>query len=356
MPEYKRQHYVPRCYLRPFSLDQKGAALNLYNIAGSRAVQNAALKGQCAKDYIYGSNPDLEHALQQIESSYGRIIRLLQDGGSPTTEDLTFLRMFAHLQYSRTDMAVRRMRLQQEGMRNAIFDGRPVTPPDMDLSDRALMRDSIALFMDAREYIEDLRVCIVANRTKYDFVTSDDPAVFTSRYYVQKLGSNNFGLASSGALIFLPLTPRMVLLCYDGGVYTVSRAGCFLPVTSSNDVLAINELQYLKSAENIYFSNWADEVRVTKEFNAVATSRPEHWCTFSTFVEDGITERGQRYRLATDEERQTAQDTLLAMSTFHPAPSRWLSKLRYRSRPVVYNDGSAAGHVRPATLPLRDRN
>lgn len=358
MPDYKRQHYVPRCYLKPFTLDDAGAAINLYNIPRSRAVQNAPAKGQCAKNYLYGHDLELERVLQLFEGEYARIIRVLQEATKqPTMQDLAALRDFAYLQYARTDMAIKRMRIMQEGMmHNVIFEGRPVTPSDLDLSDRAMMLTSLQLYVDIREYIEDLKNCVIKNETRFDFVTSDDPSIFTSRFHIQKLGVNSFGMVSSGALFFMPLTPRLLLMCYDGSVYTIpNKKSCYTSITSKGDVSALNELQYLKAAENIYFSRWDDRDRVEREFHEVSPRRPQSWCNFSVWVPDGSTEEGDRYRRATEKETRTAPERMVAMSGLHAAPSGWISKLKYRHPLRTYFDGSAAGHVRKAKWLKRDR-
>ena len=149
---------------------------------------------------------------------------------------------------------------------------------------------------------------------------------------------------------FLPLTPRQVLMCYDGNVYTIpDKKGCWVSITRQADVLALNELQYLKAAENIYFLRWDDRGRVEREFCEVSPRRPQSWCEFSVWVPDGFTEQGKRYRRATEEERKTARETLVAMSSLHPAPSKWISKLKYRKPVRTYFDGSAMGYVRKAT-------
>lgn len=348
MPAHKRQHYVPRCYFKPFTLDNAGSAINLHNISRSRAIRDAPVKGQCAKDYLYGANLQLERALQTIEGHYARVLRILGSAvGQPTEQDLYVLRAFAHLQYSRTDMAMRRIRMMQEGMLNEMYEGRQLTPPDLDVSDRAMMLHSMNMYLQMREYVEDLKICIVKNETPLDFITSDDPSIFTSRYYIQKLGNHSFGTASSGVLFFLPLTPRLLLMCYDGGVYTIpNKVGCYVSITSHSDVFALNELQYLKADENIYFLRWDDRERVLREYLGVAPRRPQSWVDFSVLVPDGFTEMGERYRRATEEERRTAQQTVIHMRSLYPAPSKWISLLKYRSPIRTYFNGSAVGHVR----------
>jgi hypothetical protein len=66
MPAQKNQHFVPRAALKPFTLSSEGAAINVFNIKRDRAVQDAPVKGQCARDYFYGKDLKLENKLVQL--------------------------------------------------------------------------------------------------------------------------------------------------------------------------------------------------------------------------------------------------------------------------------------------------
>ena len=79
MPEYKRQHYVPRCHLKPFSLDQEGTAINLYNLNAERSIKNAPLKSQCARNYFYGKDLEIEKTLRYLEDDYSEVLRKIQN-------------------------------------------------------------------------------------------------------------------------------------------------------------------------------------------------------------------------------------------------------------------------------------
>ena len=335
-------------------MDGEGAAINLYNIRSGRSVKGAPVKGQCARDYFYGEDLKLERALQRLEAEYARIIRLVESApGSINSDDLNTLRDFAYLQFSRTEMAMRRKREMMEAGHDMIYDGRNVPKPVLDISDRKIILSSMLMYLDTRMYVSDLKSCVIKNESRSQFVTSDDPAIMANRFAAQRLRTDSFGLKSSGVLLFLPLTPCLMLMSYDGNVYTLpDKAGGFLRIRDDADVLALNELQYLKAAENIYFRSWEQRDHIEQKFRAASPRRPLAWFDLYMFVPDGtLVQDGanavvEKYRRATDEERATARETLMVQRNHYPIPSSWLSKLKYR-RPVrAYYNGSAVGHVR----------
>jgi hypothetical protein len=343
--KHKNQHYVPRCHFKPFSLNGEGHAVNLFNIPKSFAIQNAPVKGQCAKDYLYGADLRLEDALGQIEACYGRIVHPLSTQTSITPNDLAFLGSFAYLQSHRTDRAIQRKREADLDIQNALYADTPQDPPDIDLTDRALVHESIDSFNATRHFVDDLKCCVVRNKTARDFVTSDDPAIVTNKFYMQKLDRSDFGMASSGTMLVLPLTPRFLLLCYDGGVYTIpEKIGRCVEITDLTDVIALNELQYLKAAENIYFSQWSERDQIAAEFESVRARRPASWSVVHMAVPvDGDP---TLFRRVSREEARASQHALLHHQTIFPRPSLWLSKLKFRNPPRTFSNGSGVGHVR----------
>jgi hypothetical protein len=106
MASNKNQHFVPRCYLAPFTHDAAGKAINLLNIDRRKAVQGAPVKGQCSGNYFYGEDLVLERAMQQFEGQYaGRLRAILTPKYRLLPEDESMLRRFWLLQYMRTEAA-----------------------------------------------------------------------------------------------------------------------------------------------------------------------------------------------------------------------------------------------------------
>ena len=225
-----------------------------------------------------------------------------------------------------------------------IFDGHETSMPDEpDIAWFIMM--SIKTFQQTVKYIADLKTCIMVNRTIVAFVTSDDPVFYTNKLAIEK-DHGRFGYASAGFLTFMPISSRYALMCYDGGVYTVpDRQGFLLDIRKDDDVLAVNEMQYLNSDDNVYFEKWDDRERILIEFQGVACHRSVEQSKTTIFVPVGD-ESEERYRIASDEERRSAKHTRAMTSLRQLRPSIWLSRLKFRSSMRMYSNGSAAGFMR----------
>ena len=355
MAEYKRQHFVPRCYFRPFSLDNKGAAINIYNITNLRAVNYASIKGQCAKDYLYGEDLQLETGFRQVEAEYAQVLKAIQSDEREVSErQLHILRDFMLLQYSRTEAAIKRTTSMMEDVHDTIKQSFTVPPPDADTSQSAMMIMTLQAFSRLRETTTDLKMCLVRNEATDQFVTSDDPVVLTSRFHAQKIKTNIFGVGSAGALLYFPLSPRLLLLCYDGDVYTANRKErWFLNIRKNKDVSACNELQYLKAAQNLYFSNWHQKEKIVSEFANASSFRQGKMGMVSKFMEEQSSRQASRYRKVEKSEGHMNTNMLISLSHLQILPNKWMSQLAFRDKPKYWFDGSAAGYVREHTWRIR---
>src|SRR5215471_12348105 len=97
MTKLKNQHFVPRCLLKPFTYQNEGRAINLYNIRGDRLIERASVKGQCARDYLYGKDGKIETSLSRIEGSFNSMRERIAHGGDDE-RDMRDLNFFTYLQ------------------------------------------------------------------------------------------------------------------------------------------------------------------------------------------------------------------------------------------------------------------
>jgi hypothetical protein len=348
MATNKNQHFVPRCYLRPFTLDDAGLAINLFNIDRERFIKNAAVKHQCSGDYFYGNNAKLEGAIKAVEDAYASTVRGVLSGNKKMSgEDQMILRMFWLLQHLRTESASRRsMEMMNSGLA-------PVGADEYSLNIKEAVQIAMRAYAEGIQVADDLRVCLVANKSSIPFVTSDDPAIVTNRWYAGKPHGRDFatGLQSAGVLAFLPLSPRVLMCAYDGDVYSVRKADGWISTYRDADVEAVNQLQFLNCFANIYVRDESDEQGVREMFNRCKDRRPASRHRIRYAVVDHEEERSNRYRLIDPESisklgPENVGPILIHSQILHGQPSHWPQFLRFRDKGFVYYNGTGVGFVR----------
>jgi hypothetical protein len=297
-------------------------AINLFNTARGIVVEDAPIRGQCARPYLYAKQSDLglEKLLQEYEGPYAEAVKRLDESGLLDEPGVAALGLFMFIQQVRTEGAIRQRRQAFEMMHSAASEG--ILGEKMEAvayrTDHQLAREQIRDSIFHVQYMSDLRYCAVVNETEVDFVTSDDPAVFTNRWMLQRWKKNDFGLANTGALWFMPLSPRKLFLGYDTQAYmTPERQGNLLSITKPEDAAALNEFQYLKAQSNIYFADPSKASEVVAAFNQVKARRRDDWFKVHVMVPAGAGStsvhavRGstnERYRMASGAERQSARE------------------------------------------------
>jgi hypothetical protein len=346
MPSHKSQHFVPRCHLKPFTVEGQGAAINIYNIDSHRGIRNAPVRGQCAGDYFYGEDLNLETWLQGIETRYGELIsRIKVPRYKLDLTDTEFIKRFVFLQYSRTETAARRRSVGTADIHDTVFSNSE-NPEKIDLSTRSVIQECMETCASLLPIVSDLKVCLVRNNTHRSFLTSDDPSVLTNRWYIQKAKRDDFGLGSAGALLMLPLTPKIVVLCYDGAVYSIQNIEGWGFVNAIPDVQAINEHQFLKCSSNVYFSQWSELQNIEDDFLRCEVGRLTAWHHVIAAELESSNAWEESYKVIPRCNVSFPGRYMLNMRAAHPMPQRWPSIIRYRAKPTIYTNGSAVGFIR----------
>jgi len=351
MPQNKLQHYVPKCHLRPFCLDSGGSAINLYNIARDKLIEGASIKGQCARDYFYGKDRVLERALQEPEGAYAAIVdKAANDPSSITSTELGRLREFTLLQTLRTYSYVEKLMAMSDQHYvdlEAAAPSKPLPPPMLANFDAAVMM-AIHHFVKMRKHVSDLETCLILNEARREFITSDDPAIHTNRFHFQKLRKNSFGLGSAGAMLFLPLTPKLAFMAFDGNVYVgSSRQSNTIAIRLDDEVSALNELQLLHARQNLYYRDATSGETLVTEFRRHAARRPTVWHEFSYFERVGESDKVEVYGPVEAMTLEGDRQFITNMRPVHVQPSRWTGLLKYRLRPRFVDTGSGVGCIRP---------
>ena len=352
MATNKNQHFVPRCYLKAFTIGGGNLAINLLNLDRERCIPKAPVKNQCSGDYFYGQDLQLEKAIQAVESEYAAAVaRIHLPGYRLTDNDRSVLRIFILFQHMRTEAASRRSVEMFSGMEKVIGEG----VPDLKPSIKEAVQMAMRVFASEMYLLDDLKVCLLRNRTTTPFVSSDDPAVMTNKWHMEDLRARHKspGLMSCGVAFFLPLSPRVMCVAYDGDVYSISHEAGWTEVRKERDVKAFNEHQFLNAQVNVYFREWEDGEWILNAFTAVSNRRLPCRYRINYAVLDKVDGDNKVYRAVKREEAGDHTEALIHSEVLMPRPSRWPSQLQWRPKGFVYTNGTGAGYIRAAQTRFR---
>ena len=338
MADYKNQHFVPKAHFKPFSVEGGGHAVNIYLIERDRPVFGAPVRGQCSRPYLYGKNGRLERSLSQIESRYSGLVGRLTAGQSGLDEtDRWLLRYFTLLQSYRTAEQIERGFARMSEMASFFRKAEERHGNEWDARhdptrERITAELMLAFSEQMKERVlDDLKVTIIRNRAGRDFVTSDDPAVTTNRWLLQRRSIRTFGSNAAGLVMFIPLGPRFLALIYDPAVYSVGATSPgWVNLDRDSDVQAFNVHQYMRAVSAIYFAREEDASIIAAEFKAAREYRPALWDRFSVAkkAEEGATHT--RYDVGTPDEIAGEDAIIFHLAREWPTPPSWPSILKYR--------------------------
>jgi hypothetical protein len=247
MAENKRQHYVPKFYLRQFSPDGKN--IWIFNISKNLAFYGP-LRTMCSESYFYGNNAEVEKSLGPLENKASDVIRTVIS--SKKLPDLFLERFYLlicmMLQRGRTAAARDAAKLQTKLLSDAITKAMNVS--DFKLEWKSDHKFSMLVNFISVPLIADLELVLLINKTKKQFISSDNPVIFynTKFNYLKRIGTTGF--SSRGLQIIWPLNSELALFLYDPLCYEVSQeSGHRLILSSEVDVDALNTLQCLYCRE-----------------------------------------------------------------------------------------------------------
>ena len=261
MPQNKRQHYVPRFYLKRFSPD--GKSINIWNLRSKQKIVSASLRDQCYKDYFYGKQLDVEKGLGINEYLTANILEFVDKRCNlPPPLSLEHLAIILYVisQHGRTKYAADEADEMHDQVMKQLYR-QPMQSKGIDIDQFNITSEDALLFnlgivVQCYPLLLDLAYKLLLNKTDVEFVTSDNPVVLYNQLFsFRKFGSNS-GLAQKGLQIFLPISPKSALVFYDRNVYTVGkRHGLTVDIELARDVYELNTLQMCSALNCVYFQD-----------------------------------------------------------------------------------------------------
>ncbi|MHB1436032.1 MAG: DUF4238 domain-containing protein, partial [Thiobacillus sp.] len=227
------------------------------------------------------------------------------------------------------------------------FAGEETASFKLDISQA--VQTAMRVFPGAMSAIDGLKVCLLRNRTSVPFITSDDPAVLTNRWYLEdrRISGRSFGWQSSGALALLPLTPKILCIAYDGDVYSIQHDRGWAETRREDDVRAFNQHQLLNCFANVYLHDAAHSADLFTQYNAAYPRRLSSRHKFHVAIHDRTEGEFTRYVVVTPEMAlASADDTFFHSETLHYSPTLWPALVRWRTPGSVFTNGTGMKYVR----------
>lgn len=329
-----------------------GKAINLFNLEIDREIQNAPVKGQCARSYFYGDDLRLERWLQQFEGEYASLVDAIGRADFRLDDaSRGVLRRFWLLQHLRTET----VSLRTVEMFAQLDEDVGSLPEEYRITIREATQDAIGVFIDDPDRMADLGVCLLRNRTGFPFVTSDNPAVMANRWHFsdkrRRLASP--GLDSAGMIGFLPLSPDTLCILYDQSVYSIISTGGLANIDRVDDIEALNIHQVLNCNRNIYFREWSELGVLVGLVARHKADRPPARHLLHHAILDHEENGVQTYRRVSADEARGHQTSMIHYESVTPRPALWPRFLRWRSGGYVFDSGTGQGFARRAH---RDRD
>lgn len=345
MASNKNQHFVPRCYLKEFTHASENKAINVYNIDRGLCIPLAPVKNQCSRDYFYGKDEQLEIAIQTVEGAYGSVIRdIISTPRILNERHKIVLKRFWLLQHLRTESAAR----QSVEMSNGMTEVAGIKGEEFNLGIKEAVITAMKLYANNMKVIDDLKICLIFNKTEIPFVTSDNPAVLTNRWHLNdsRTKFKSFGLTTSGNLLLLPLTPKIICVAYDSDVYSFTLKNGWANIFRADDVKAFNQHQFLNCSANIYFKNMEHDSFVRDSFRDAMGNRPHQRCRINYAVLDFNKDGYSYYKVIDPATAENHQEAIIHSEIIHPLPVSWPSIIHWRNKGTVYTNGTGLGYLR----------
>lgn len=261
MNKKKRQHFVPRFYLKYFSKDGKN--IGAWHIKSKKYIPKSSISKQAQKNYFYSKEPELEKGLELIESRASIILKEVIDNNKlPRRFSIKHeilicfvVSLESRTEYSGEELNERINKLDKLIHKDNQKFKRSLEEFKIGIKNPATftLRTSIEHF----PIISDLKYKIIINNTKTPFITSDNPVILQNDFLKRRnwpLGK--IGLASLGLQILLPLNNKKYIIFYDNRIYNV---GNFfrkkIIINSKDDIDSFNKLVFLNANKTIYFKN-----------------------------------------------------------------------------------------------------
>lgn len=266
MGKRKNNHYIPKFYLRRFSLEEQGKSIGLYNLKNDIFIPSAPIKHQASKDYLYGEDGEIELYLSKLEDAIAKFFWHWTEEKTlipPPKNSNAFklLKRFILYQIHRIPKAGEEINDSSDRLFKTLVDkfdlGFKDKVDNLKLVYEEPVLQALAYSIDKEHFLDFLDIKFLVNLSDLPFITSDSPVILYNQL-MEKRGSYKgaTALGAKGLQIFYPIHPRLMICLFDDQVYTYGEKDNCISTELIEDAHALNRLQYLNCHNQIFFNHW----------------------------------------------------------------------------------------------------
>ena len=257
----KKQHFVPRFYLKRFA--DKDGLFDLYHIQQASCFNRINHKDQCQRSYFYGDDLEWENRLSRMEREWDSVFSKIDKRADLTDEDLNQIKLFALFQRQRTlgefnYRHAERAKLYEMFGRELYahngwkFDDEAKKQIEEHVDQSISPSEMLELAQKLQKYIEDLDIRIIEYVTSKRFIISDVPVIAINPFHFPSIGYGCIGL-----VLLFPVSPTVLVAILDSKMYKTKNPDRYVTSNNEDEVITINNLQFV-SAEEILLGNEKD--------------------------------------------------------------------------------------------------
>ncbi|MEZ3162280.1 DUF4238 domain-containing protein [Halorubrum miltondacostae] len=302
MPARKKQHYVPKLYMRGFTDTEK---LPSYQLDHRQEFQPTSIDNLCYEDYFYSDDSEKEEATMKIEDRFAAVLQELRNeqtlSALDSEEEWMFLLTFLTHTHKRTKNAKKEsqeftqklLRLWLEANEGAMEGGDEEMRQkalEMLEEDKIQIKNSPAfpmgelVSMYGPLLIGDLEVALLRDATEMGFIFSDHPVVLDNPMFQDEIRDAKTGFQTRGIQIFCPISPDLTLMMYDPDCYHIPGTGV---VDVGSDVVTdLNKFQIVNTLDAVFYQTEGRESEIRVLHDEVEDLRPEYMTQVDRFDSD----------------------------------------------------------------------
>lgn len=273
-PKKKNQHYIPKFYLKQFSVENNLKEISLFNTINNIYIKRAPIKTQGSKNFYYGVDGALENELSEIEGLLAATLKGISENliiPPKDSEMYISLLAFISITHLRNPISIEGKKKSFQAVREKIIELSPETDIDKlipNVSHDKALELSFGMVADIIQMLSDLDVKILINKTNIPFITSDNPIVKYNQFLEErKWHGSKTGFGLVGLQIFVPLNQSITLVFFDSSIYKVgNKKQTKIEMNRNDEIQQLNLLQYLNCIDTIYFNQNFNEYQARAMF------------------------------------------------------------------------------------------